>query len=102
MERGQREAVPRHDPIPAASGNARARFTRALRVLALLSVAIGALSAAIIWQAVEGLHIHMLIATALGTGFMVLVGGGLMTLVFMSASTGHDSEAARPPQQEND
>jgi hypothetical protein len=36
----------------------------------------------------------MLIATALGAGLTVLVGTALMTLVFISNSSGHDSAAA--------
>lgn len=102
MERGQREAVPQPDPTPSPGPALRRRIWRALRLLALLSVAIGAMSAAIVGRAIEGLHIHMLVATALGTGFSVLVGGGLMTLVFLSASSGHDQEAASPPDQETD
>lgn len=94
--------MPRHDPIPPSHATLRRRFWRAFRVLAILALVIGALSTAIIAYAVDGLHVHMLIATALGTGFTVLVGGGLMTLVFMSASSGHDSDAASPPHQEND
>ena len=41
-----------------------------------------------------GLHIHMLIATGLGVFLTVLLGTALMSLVFLSASSGHD---ARPP-----
>jgi hypothetical protein len=101
MERGQREAMPRHDPTPTRP-ELQYRLWRALRLLALLAAIVGAGSALLIAQLVDGLHIHMLIATALGTGFIVLVGGGLMTLVFLSASSGHDADAGAPPHQEND
>ena len=40
-------------------------------------------------------HVHMLIATALGAGLSVLLAGALMSLVFLSSSTGHDDEANR-------
>jgi len=40
-------------------------------------------------------HVHMLIATALGIGLTVLVGTGLMTLVFISNSSGHDEAASK-------
>jgi hypothetical protein len=46
-------------------------------------------------------HINMMIATALGVGFTVLLGTSLMTLVFLSADSGHDEQAAAKPQQEN-
>lgn len=38
--------------------------------------------------------IHMYIATILGVGLSVLVGTALMTLVFLSNSSGHDDDAA--------
>jgi hypothetical protein len=37
----------------------------------------------------------MLIATALGIGLTVLVGTGLMTLAFISNSSGHDEAASK-------
>ncbi|MEO6433014.1 MAG: hypothetical protein ABIO29_03420 [Sphingomicrobium sp.] len=92
--------MPRHDPPPPARQALRRRWWRAFRLLLVLAMVIGALSADIIARSVGGLHIHMLIATALGTGFTVLVGGGLMTLVFLSAKSGHDADAATPPDQE--
>ena len=42
----------------------------------------------------------MIIATALGVGLTVLLGTGLMTLVFLSASSGHDEQAAANPRGE--
>lgn len=38
--------------------------------------------------------LHMQIATILGVGLTVLVGTGLMALVFLSSRTGHDEDAA--------
>ena len=46
-------------------------------------------------------HIHMLIATALGIGLTMLLGTGLMTLAFLSSSSGHDEQASHF-HQEND
>ena len=39
--------------------------------------------------------IHMVIATILGVGLTVLVGTGLMGLIFLSNRSGHDDEAQR-------
>ncbi len=44
----------------------------------------------------------MLIATALGVGLTVLLGTGLMTLVFLSSSSGHDDAAAPHIHKESD
>jgi hypothetical protein len=37
----------------------------------------------------------MLIATALGAGLTVFLGTALMSLAFLSSSSGHDDEAAK-------
>lgn len=42
----------------------------------------------------EPVPIHMMIATIAGVGLSVLVGTGLMGLVFLSNASGHDDEAA--------
>ena len=40
-------------------------------------------------------HASLIIATALGIGFTVLLGTGLMTLVFLSSTSGHDEQPRR-------
>jgi hypothetical protein len=42
----------------------------------------------------EEMPIHMVIATIAGVGLSVLVGTGLMGLVFLSNSSGHDDAAS--------
>jgi hypothetical protein len=42
----------------------------------------------------------MLIATALGAGLTTLLGSSLMTLVFLSAESGHDEAAGAPVHYE--
>lgn len=70
------------------------RFWRIFRLLALLSIVIAAIAVMLVGEGDPMLHINMLIATALGVGFTVLLGTSLMTLVFLSADTGHDDAAA--------
>ena len=43
--------------------------------------------------------IHLLIATALGIGFMMLLTGALMGLVFLSNGTGHDDSVSPKPRE---
>jgi len=71
-----------------------------MRVLALLAVVVAALAVALVARGDTGFHPHMLIATALGVGLTVLLGTGLMTLAFLSSSSGHDEQASR--FEEND
>ena len=71
------------------------RFKRAMRWMALLSVVVAAIAVILVARGDDGVHIHMLIATALGVGLTVLLGTGLMLLTFLSASSGHDADASR-------
>ena len=82
--------MPHPDPVPTSSAQLKARFWRIFRLLAILSVVVAGIAVLFVARGQDEIRIHMLIATALGTGFMVLVGGALMSLVFLSASSGHD------------
>jgi L-lactate permease len=93
--------MPQPDPVPTARHVIMRRFWRIFRLLALLSIVIAALAVYLVARGDPTIHVHMLIATALGIGLTVLVGTGLMTLVFISNSSGHDQAAARGAE-END
>jgi drug/metabolite transporter (DMT)-like permease len=71
------------------------RFKRAMTWLGLLSIAVAAIAVILVARGDNGVHIHMLIATALGVGLTVLLGSGLMLLTFLSASSGHDEQAGK-------
>jgi hypothetical protein len=77
------------------------RFWRIFRLLAVLSMLIAAIAVLLVARGDSTIHIHMLIATALGIGLTVLLGTGLMTLIFLSADSGHDDEV-RDFHQENE
>ncbi len=85
--------MPRPDPAPTAHSALRRRFWRIFRILVLLSVVVAALAVALVAKGQDEWRIHMLIATGLGIGFTMLVGTALMTLTFLSASSGHDEAA---------
>ena len=104
------EAMPRHDPVPprrrpaAPSDEARraiawARYKQTMKWMALAAVVTVLL--ALIWLKSFGepVPLHMTIATILGVGLSVLVGTGLMGLVFLSNRTGHDEDAAQGGQE---
>ena len=94
--------MPRPDPVPPGPGQLKARFWRIFRLLAVLSIVVAAIAVLIVARGEDEIRIHMLIATALGTGFMVLVGGALMSLVFLSASSGHDDSIGDNPRWPDD
>ena len=64
--------------------------------------AVVAVLVALIWLKSFGepVPIHMMIATILGVGLTVLVGTGLMGLVFLSSRSGMDEEAGRPGEED--
>ena len=87
--------MPQQDPLPSPRGSAMRRFRRIMRWMALVSIAAAVLAAWAVSQGEEEFKIHVLIATALGAGLSVMLGAALMTLVFISNSSGHDEEAHR-------
>jgi len=87
--------MPRSDHVPSVRAAQLRRFKRIVKLLALLSLVIAVIAVLLVASGDEGFHIHMLIATALGVGFTVFLGTALMSLAFLSSSSGHDEEAAR-------
>jgi hypothetical protein len=88
--------MPVPDPIPSASRLQTQRFWKIFRLLVLLAILIAAIAVMLVARGDPAplVHVHMLIATALAAGLTVLLGAGLMTLVFISNSSGHDEAAA--------
>ena len=80
----------------------RHRFVKIMRVAAAFSIVIAALAVALVAHGQSELHIHMLIATALGIGLTVLLGTALMTLIFLSNRSGHDAEAGAAPSERDE
>lgn len=79
---------------PARAAIAWARYRRMLRLVAL--TAVGSIILAFVYLSWGGasVPIHMAIATVAGVGGTVMLGGALMLLVFLSAGSGHDDDAA--------
>jgi uncharacterized membrane protein len=78
------------------------RFWRIFRLLALLSVIVAAIGVMLVVRGEEEVHASVVIATALGIGLTVLLGTALMTLVFLSSSSGHDDQANPRIHDESD
>ena len=107
------EAMPRHDPVPprrpapAPPAHERpavswARYRLMMKWMALAAVV--AVLLALIWLKSFGepVPIHMAIATIAGVGLTMLVGTGLMGLIFVSNRSGHDDEASRGGLDDDD
>ena len=94
--------MPVLDPVPSPSGSMKRRFWRIFRLLALLSAVIAAVAVVLVTRGDGEIHASLVIATALGAGFTVLLGTSLMTLVFLSAESGHDEAAGEGVHHEEE
>ena len=91
--------MPHQDPTPPLAP-LKLLFLKIMRWGALFALAIAGLAVMLVAQGDETVHIHMLIATALGVGLSVLLGIALMTLVFLSSRMGQDADAANHKQRD--
>ena len=71
-----------------------------MKWVALFAIVIATIAVLLVARGDSGTHIHMLIAVALGAGLSVLLAGALMSLVFLSANSGHDEAASRLEEDE--
>jgi drug/metabolite transporter (DMT)-like permease len=87
--------MPRRDPIPSPRHSTLRQFVRILIWLGLLSIVIAVIGVILVARGDNTVDASFLVATALGIGLTVLLGGGLMALTFLSSRSGHDEEVAR-------
>jgi hypothetical protein len=103
MSRRQMEAMPRPDPVPPKrrppdyrrAEEAWARYKAMMKWMAVLAAVCVLLSLIYLKSFGDSVPIHMVIATVAGVGLTVLLGTGLMGLLFLSNRSGHDDEANR-------
>ncbi len=93
---------PKADPVPSPSYTMLSKFRRIMTWMALFAIVIAAIAVLLVARGDEGVHIHMLVATALGVGLTVLLATALMTLMFLSSSSGHDDAAAAKFRDKDD
>lgn len=97
--------MPRPDPVPrrrVANPHAWARYRTIMRWMILLAIACVLVSLAYVRWATGDLTLQMGIAVSAGVFLTVVVGTGLMSLVFLSAGSGHDEAAADPFDKRGD
>ena len=89
--------MPSPDPVPPhieQAALAWKRYRTMMKWMVLVSVAAVILALVYLGAGGEPMSIHLVIATAAGVGLSVLLGTGLMGLVFLSNRTGADDDAA--------
>ncbi len=92
--------MPKHDPVPprpvpqrvdyARAASAWTRYKQMMKWMALAALVAVLLALIYLKSFGDPVPIHMMIATIAGVGLTVLVGTGLMGLVFLSNNSGHD------------
>ena len=87
--------MPRPDPLPRSPTEHFVRLKRGLRLLAWFAVLVAIIATLLVTRGQAGLQIHLMIATFVGMGLVVFIGGALMLLIFYSAASGHDERASR-------
>ena len=85
--------MPKPDPVPSPRQSMFRQFSRIMKWMALVSIAVAIAAVVLVMRGEEGAGIHMMVATALGAGLTVLLATALMTLAFLSSSSGHDDQA---------
>ena len=92
--------MPRHDPVPhrrqadyERAAVAWARYKRMMKWMVAVAVVTVGLSLLYLKQSGAPMPLHMVVATVAGVGLTILVGTGLMGLVFLSHRSGHDEDA---------
>ena len=103
------EAMPRHDPIPrkgepdyGRAAAAWARYWAIMRWMVLASIVTVLIALIALKWSGEPVPLHMVIATIAGVGLTMLVGTGLMGLIFLSDRSGMDDEAGRPLEEDEE
>lgn len=101
------DAMPDQSPLDDSRNatHAWARFRWMMKLMAGIALGVIVLAMVFIYSQNGFQSIHLYIATALGVGFVMLLTGALMGLVFLSNGTGHDAsvkdtQARRPDDQD--
>jgi len=93
MTAAQMEDMPRYDQVPSPRSSTVQRFLRTLKWQVLFAALIAIVAVVLVRWGDPTVDLAFMIATALGAGLTVLLGTALMSLVFLSSSSGHDEQA---------
>ena len=97
--------MPEHDPVPPSlerTALAWARYKALMSWMALAAFVAVLLAVLYLYLSGAEVRLHMVIATVAGVGVSVLLGTGLMGLVYFSSHSGHDEGAHQSPMGSGD
>jgi hypothetical protein len=89
---GHGDAMTRKSPLddPVNAAHAWARYRQIMKWLLAATVLTVGIAMGLLFAYNGMISVHFYIAVALGISLTMLLGGGLMGLVFLSHGTGHD------------
>lgn len=96
--------VPIPSPLddPATAAHAWARYRKLMKLTGAVAAAVVVAVWVYLYAAVGMVSINFYIATGLGVGFTIMLGGALMGLAFLSSGTGHDEAVEDPLADKHD
>ena len=93
---------------PGTSAHAWARYRRLMKGMAIFTLAVLVVTLGMFYWYNGVVSVHFFVAITLGIGFMMMLTGALMGLVFLSSGTGHDesvsdlTDESQPPRRSGD
>ena len=94
--------MPSPDPVPSPRKSLVDRFLRIAKWLVLFSAAIAIIAVVFVAYTEDTTDINILLPTGIGVGFTMLLGTGLMVLTFLSSRSGHDEQAGRKQNRDQE
>ncbi len=86
----------RRSPLDDAgiSAHAWGRYKRLMKWMAAFTITVVVLTLSLFYWYNGVVSVHFFVAITLGIGFMMMLTGALMGLVFLSSGTGHDESVS--------
>jgi hypothetical protein len=94
--------MPSPDPVPSPRRSLVDRFLRIAKWLVLFSAVIAIIAVVFVAYTEDTTDINILLPTGIGVGFTMLLGTGLMVLTFLSSRSGHDEQAGRKQNRDQE
>lgn len=87
---------------PDNASHAWARFLWLMRLMGGITAAMIVVACALLYRSFGLVSVHLYIAAVLGIALTMMLGAGLMGLVFLSSGTGHDESIIDPLADDQD
>ena len=94
--------MPRPDPAPSPRQSLVDTFLSIAKWLVLFALVTAVIAVLFVAYTENTRDVNILLPTGIGVGFTMLLGTGLMVLTFLSSRSGHDEEAGRKQNKDEE